>query len=104
MSKKILVTFSDEQAAAFEALMAEDLSTNKSAYVAALVGAEVKRRAAATKRTVGRPRKSEAVDASDEGSDYTDDLPKNIPHFGRMIGARELADIEEAQAEFKPRG
>ncbi len=115
MSKKILITLSDAQAAALDALMRQDLADNRTAFIVSLIGAEVQRRqeqhASGFKRPVGRPRKgvdpssSSQEAASDEYElepDYSHDLPKDIPHFGRMIGRRELADIESASRDFKP--
>ncbi len=106
MSKKILVTFTDEQAQGLDTLMLEDLQSNTTAYLVGLIGAELKRRAEAkallaAKRPVGRPRKDE--EEYETEPDYSHDKPKNIPHFGRMIGPRELRDIEAAQKEFTPK-
>ncbi len=103
---KMMVSFSEQQNEALQGLMKEDMvdSADRSAFIALLIGAEVKRRAEARdKRGVGRPRKSEeggGIDSEPE-VDYTDDIPKNIPFFGRMIGKREYADIQALQHAFK---
>ncbi len=96
MSKKIQLTLSPEIEEALAKIMKEDLQTNRAGYIVALIGAEAKRR---TKKPMGRP-KNTAEDVEEE-ADYTDDMPKNIPHFGRMIGKREKADIDERDAELK---
>ena len=98
--KKILITLSDKQNEALEVLMAQDLATNRTAFFASLIGAEAQRRKeAGSKRKPGRPRNDEEADPFD----YSDDLPKNIPHFGEMIGPREYADKEEARSSFLPK-
>ena len=97
------MTLSDEQGEALAKLMKDDLQTNRTAFIAGLIGAEVQRRRdERNKRGVGRPRKG--VDEGGDEVDYSDDLPKDILHFGRMIGKRELADIEETQRAFQPKG
>lgn len=78
---KIFLTLNDEQTQALTKLMADDMQSNKSAYVGFLIANETKRRkddanAAVTshsKRPVGRPK----ADASDADAD---DLPdENAP-------------------------
>lgn len=105
---KFLLTFSDEQTQGLDTLMRDDLQTNRTAYVAGLIGAELKRRAEAreavkNKKPVGRPRKDADESEYEETPDYSHDMPKDIPHFGRMIGKRELQDIENAQRDFQPK-
>ncbi len=90
-SKKILVTLSDDLATVLGDLMREDTQNNRSAYIGFLIGQEKTRR----NKKVGRPRKDGEDTEDDFEPDYTDDLPKNIPHFNRRIGAREYADIQE---------
>lgn len=108
MTKRYMVTLSSEQDAALAGLMSQDLANNRSGYLGMLIGAEVIRRKEAVRRPVGRPRKGEGASGHTEDSDYEDspdyshDTPKNIPHFGRMIGARELRDIEASSSDFKP--
>ncbi len=101
---KILLTLTDEQSKALEQLMAEDVASNRSAFIAALIGSEAKhRKLEREKRSAGRPR-SEDMDApapAEDMHDYTHDQPKNIPHFGRMIGRQEYQDIEEAAQAFR---
>ncbi len=99
MSKKILVTLSDDLVTALADLMHEDTQSNRSAYIGFLIGSEKTRRN--KKNPVGRPRKNEQEDEYEEEPDYTHDLPKTIPHYGRMIGQRELSDILERQKLLK---
>ncbi len=103
--EKILISLSEEQDKALDELMSEDIATNRSAYIASLIGDEMKRRKVENeKRGVGRPRDSERdgpVIPAEDMPDYSDDQPKNIPHFGRMIGKREYQDIEEAAQAFR---
>ena len=99
MSKKIQVILSEDQQAGLNTIMREDLQSNVSAYIGLLIGQEVARRN--KKNPVGRPRKNEPEDEYEEEPDYTHDLPKTIPHYGRMIGQRELADILEQQKLLK---
>ncbi len=105
---KFLVTLNDEQDNALEKLMSEDLATNRTAYLAMLIGAEAKRREEVrNKRPVGRPRKEDARASEDEYEsepDYSQDKPKNILHFGRMIGKREFDDIQRNSESFAPQG
>ncbi len=86
--------------------MSQDLASNKSAFIGMLIGAEAYRRASMPlKRPVGRPRKDASESGGDEYEDtpdYSHDTPKTIPHFGRMIGPRELADIEGQSSGFTP--
>ncbi len=99
---KMVVFFSEEQARALESLMSADMveKSDRSTYMALLVGAEFRRREG--KRAVGRPRNSDKGEIDDvEAIDYTEDIPKNIPYFGRMIGKREYADIQELSNAFK---
>ncbi len=100
---KILLTLSDDQVALLDALMAEDTAHNRSAWVALLISGESKRRKfEREKRGAGRPPKgSEPVEPAEDVPDYSDDEPKNIPHFGRMIGRREYQDIEAAAQAFR---
>lgn len=53
-------------------------------------------RMADKKKGVGRPPKNEE-DIQNElyEPDYSDDLPKTINHYGKLIGKQEMADIEE---------
>ncbi len=112
-TSRILITLSPEQTDALASLMSQDLASNKSAFIGMLIGAEAYRRASQSlKRPVGRPKKEERHDDMyrEDGNDYEDtpdyshDTPKNIPHFGRMIGPRELADLEDQSEGFKPQG
>jgi len=48
---KLLITLSNEQGVALKELMAQDLLTNKSAFIASLIGAERKRRSPDKKPT-----------------------------------------------------
>ncbi len=101
---KILLTLSTEQEKALSELMTEDLATNRSAFIAALIGSEAKhRKVEREKRLPGRPRADEygPVEPAEDMPDYSDDQPKNIPHFGRMIGRREYQDIEAAAQAFR---
>ncbi len=110
MSKKILISLTDEQADAMDKLMDRALVSNKSAFIASLIGrAWQEHLADVTRRPPGRPRKVAGpsdddtdADAYEDAPDYAHDMPKNIMHFGRMIGPRELADIERVSGEFKP--
>jgi len=99
MSKRILITLNDEQQETLAKLMKEDVQSNRAGYIVNLIGAEARRR---VKKPAGRPKSSEEVEEVEEEKDYTNDLPKNIPHFGRMIGKQELADIEERHESIKP--
>ena len=91
MSKKVLISLTNLQGRALAEMMAADLANNRSAFIAALIGREYKKRADEDRKP-GRP-PIKKVD------DYSDDLPKTIPHFGKMIGARELADFEDKMDE-----
>ncbi len=104
MTHRLLISLSDEQMTILDALMGEDAANNRSAYLAALIAGERKRREAEReKRSAGRPRNSEkgGIDEDVEKVDYTDDIPKNIPYFGKMIGKREYADIQSLAHAFK---
>lgn len=60
MAKKIHITLNDLQLEALDKLMAEDLETNRSAYLGRFIAQEVARREeSAKKRPVGRPKKEE---------------------------------------------
>jgi len=85
--------------------MAEDVASNRSAFIAMLIGNEYKRREAEkNKHKGGRPRAEDVeVIPAEDLTDYSDDVPKNIPHFGRMIGKREYQDIENAAQAFRAR-
>lgn len=104
MTMKFLVSLPDIAFNALDEIMREDMQLSRSAYIARLVSDEKRRRdeAKAPKRGVGRPRKDEN-DSEDDEPDYTNDMPKNILHFGRMIGPRELNDIAETQKAFSPK-
>lgn len=47
------------------------------------------------KRPAGRPRKEDEAPEDLYEPDYSDDLPKTINHYGKLIGKQEMADIEE---------
>ncbi len=99
---KKMISLSEEQNDALKSLMKADIvdDSDTSMYVGLLIGAEVRRRA--DKRPVGRPRNEEGGGIDSEPAiDYTDDVPKNIPHFGRMVGKREYADIKALSEAFK---
>ena len=87
MSKKVLITLTILQDKALKEMMAADLANNRTAFITSLIGKEYKRRADEDRRP-GRP----PIPKKD--LDYSDDLPKTIPHFGKMIGPRELEDFE----------
>ncbi len=96
----MLLTLSDDQMQLLDALMVEDVAHNRSAYVGLLISGEFNRRKA--KRGPGRPLKgSEPIELADDMPDYSNDVPKNIPHFGRMIGKQEYQDIEAAAQAFR---
>ncbi len=98
---KVFISLSEEQVKALEELMVEDVASNTSAYIASLIGAEAKRRKAEReKHLIGRKRE-ESEEPAEDMEDYSDDLPKSIPHFGRMIGKREYQDIEVAAQAFR---
>ena len=105
-----MITLSDEQDAALTAIMTRELASSRSAYIAGLIGREYQAmRADVNRKPVGRPRKvvapsDGAVDSDEyeDTPDYSHDTPKNIMHFGRMIGPRELADIQKSSGDFKP--
>lgn len=115
MSKKInkvarwQVSVNAEQKKILEEMMKEDLQTEVSDfYNFCLVQEYKKRKVEKEKRPQGRPKgstKDSMEDDSEEDPfDYTDDLPKNIPYYGQMIGKREYDDKLALQASFKPQG
>ncbi len=104
--QKLFITLQDDHMHALESLMAEDMAHSKSAYFGTLIASEVKRRKAdKEKRGPGRPAGgvSTPVEPAEDMPDYSDDQPKNIPHFGRMIGQQEYKDIEAAAQAFRAR-
>lgn len=86
-------------------MMDEDLQTDVSAYFGMILANEWKQREAEkARRPVGRPRKEDDEENEEEEDPeikYADDLPKNIMHFGRMIGQREYDDIAELSKQFR---
>ncbi len=42
--QKVMVSFTEQQIAALETLMTEDMASNRSAYIARLIADEIKRR------------------------------------------------------------
>ncbi len=97
-TKRFLITLNDEQQAVLAQLMREDTASKRATYVVSLIGAEARRR---VKKPAGRPKAATEEEEVEEEKDYSQDMPKNIPHFGRMIGKIELADIEERQDSIK---
>ncbi len=103
MSKRYFFTLSEAQNELFESYLKDGPFPDATAFITAMLADEKKRREAeASRRGVGRPRNDELdiPDGEDIGIDYTDDVPKNIPHFGRMIGQKEYADIQKRALEF----
>lgn len=97
-------TLSDEQMEKLEMLKTEFAIDNLSAFLSRLIVEEARRvEIEKAKRGPGRPRKEveEEEDIFKLDQDYTDDLPKNIAFFGRMIGKREYEDINERQKFLK---
>lgn len=94
---RITVYLNDIQVAGLDKMMTEDMgSDNKSAFMVKLLAEESKRREEAKqKRGRGRPQKDEEAPDELYEPDYSDDLPKTINHYGKLIGKQEMADIEE---------
>lgn len=98
---RVTVYFNDIQFQVFKELMEEDLMDNQSIFIVRLIAEEKKRRdEIKNKRGRGRPQKEAEEEAPEyEEPDYSDDVPKTIMHYGRMIGKREMADIEARTRE-----
>ncbi len=73
MTKRILITMSEEQLTQLAMLMKEDLQLNRTAYVNMLITQEAKRREAAKRRPIGRPKEKD--DADDEVRDIPNPNP-----------------------------
>lgn len=101
--EKRLITFNDVHYKMMSDMMTEDGTESISYFLGTLISDRYKERhEAKNKRKQGRPRKNEEDDTDEE--DYADDLPKNIPYYGTMIGKREYDDKLALQASFKPQG
>lgn len=86
-------------------MMHEDALTEVGVFFCNILANEYKnRQLIKTKRAPGRPRKDDSDDDEDFDDLYKDDLPKNIPYYGKMIGKKEYEDKIELQKDFKPRG
>lgn len=105
-SKRIFLTIKSEQAKMLENMMNESHIDNAMIFFSILIAEEYKRREEAkTRRPVGRPRKDdeeEEEEEEDHDKKYADDLPKNILHYGQMIGQREYDDIANLSSKFSP--
>jgi len=95
--ERITVYLNKVQSEGLKEMMNEDMGNdNVSAFFVHLLSEEKKRREELkSKRNPGRPKKEAEVYEEYTEPDYSDDLPKNILHYGNMIGKREMADIEE---------
>jgi hypothetical protein len=72
-------------------MMKEDAQTDVSAFFGIILVNEYKiRQVEKNKKPVGRPKKEEEEDIEEVEPDFTDDLPKNKPYYGKMVGAKEL--------------
>lgn len=93
---RITVYLNDKQTKILKELTDEDVEENMSYFMARLLVDEKKRRdAEKQKRGRGRPQKDEEAPDELYEPDYSDDLPKTINHYGKLIGKQEMADIEE---------
>lgn len=94
MSKKRIVLILPEQPAqALAALMRAKMQHNATGYLISLIADEY-RRMKLDKSTTN-------PDQEDEQKDYTNDTPKNMPYFGRMVGPKEYQDLKAASIALK---
>lgn len=89
-------------------MMKEDAQTDISSFFGiVLVNEWKKREEIKAKRPQGRPRKeepeNEVPEQWDREKEYADDLPKNIKYYGKMIGAREYADVDKIKDYIQPK-
>lgn len=100
------VSINELQKKMLEEMMLEDAQTDVSNFLGfCLVNEYKKRQEEKNRRPVGRPRKDEEQEdiQFDAEPDWSDDLPKNITHYGQKIGAKQMAYIEELQKHFQPK-
>lgn len=104
--QKKLITINKAHDFMLQEMMLEDGQESFSFFIGSLIASEYKKRKQEKeKKPVGRPKKAgdneESEEVEDE-PDFTDDLPKNKPYYGRMIGARELHYLENREIEMPP--
>lgn len=94
---RITIYLNEIQSAGLKKMMSDDMgSDNTSAFMVRLLSEEAKRREESkNKRGRGRPQKDEEAPDELYEPDYSDDLPKTINYYGRLIGKQEMEDIEE---------
>ncbi len=103
--KRMMLTLTDEQFAALESLMGDNLQNNRTAFIAGLIGAEYRR--VNKPETRGRPRKvyipSDDTSDFELEPDYSNDYPKIHIHMGTMVGPLEWKAICERSKMFQPK-
>jgi hypothetical protein len=94
--RRITLSLNERQYNDLKKLMEEANQTNYTTYGVYLIMQEVQRiEEIKSKRGRGRPQKNDEAPDELYEPDYSDDLPKTINHYGKLIGKQEMADIEE---------
>jgi hypothetical protein len=94
--ERVLLILPPQASTALRAMMAQDMQHNKTGFITTLIAQEFRRRKL-DKNAAGIL----DGDSDDAPKDYTNDLPKNRPYFGRMVGQQEYEDLRTASIALK---